>query len=80
MIAGVPMAFAAGFDRAQETVLTEHDTVRHHLALRDRRAESPGGGNQHLPFGGLAEPPPDARAAISGWISTPIAVSAGDSP
>jgi hypothetical protein len=23
-------------------------------------------------------PPPDALAAISGWISTPIAVSAGD--
>ena len=26
----------------------------------------------------LAEPP-EARAAINGWISTPIAVSAGDS-
>ena len=26
------------------------------------------------------KPPPDAFAAISGWISTPIAVSAGDSP
>ena len=26
------------------------------------------------------KPPPEARAEISGWISTPIAVSAGDSP
>ena len=25
------------------------------------------------------KPPPEARAEISGWISTPIAVSAGDS-
>ena len=40
---------------AQEAVLGEHDAVGHHLALRDRRAEAPGGGDQHLAFGGLAQ-------------------------
>ena len=75
------MTLAAGFDGAQEAVLGEHDAVRHHLALRDRRAEAPGGGNQHLAFGGFAQARRPTRApAISGWISTPIAVSAGDSP
>ena len=60
--------------------LAQHDAVGHHLALRDRRAEAPGGGNQHLPFGGFAQAAAGARADISGWISTPIAVSAGDRP
>ena len=55
------MVLATRLDAAQEAVLGEHDTVRHHFALRDRRAEAPGRGNQHLPFGGFAQSP--ARGA-----------------
>ena len=46
---------AAGFVRAHETVAAEHDAVRHDFALRDRRAEAPGGGNEHLAVGGFAQ-------------------------
>src|SRR6185437_15076500 len=41
MLAGVAMTLAAGFHGAQEAVAGENDAVRHHLALRDGRAEAP---------------------------------------
>ncbi len=49
------MALAAGFHRAQETVFAEHDAVRHHFSLSNRRAQPPGGRDQHMAFGGLAQ-------------------------
>ena len=53
--AGLAMVLAAGLDRAQEAVLRQHNPVRHHFTLRDRRAKPPGGGNQHLSLGRLAQ-------------------------
>ncbi len=53
--AGLAVILAAGLDRAHEALAAEHDAVGHHLALRDRRAEPPGGADQHLAFGGLAQ-------------------------
>ncbi len=53
--AGLAVILAAGLDRAHEALAAEHDAVGHHLALRDRRAEPPGGADQHLAVGGLAQ-------------------------
>ena len=54
--AGVAVVLAAGHVAAQEALAGQHDAVRHHLALGDRRAEPPGGAEHHLAFGVLAQP------------------------
>ncbi len=54
--AGVAMVLAAGRVAAQEALAGQDDAVRHHLALGDRRTEPPGGAEQHLAFGVLAQP------------------------
>ena len=53
--AGVAVILAAGLDAAHEALAAEHDAVRHHLALGDRRAEPPGRAQQHVALGGLAQ-------------------------
>src|SRR5262245_50519770 len=55
MRAGLAMVLATGLDGAQEAVLRQHNPVRYHFTLRDCRAETPGRGYQHLPFGGLTQ-------------------------
>src|SRR3954468_5533638 len=53
--ASLAVILAAGFVLAQEALARQRDAVGHDLALRDRRAKSPGGAEQHLTFGGLAQ-------------------------
>src|SRR5262249_30892089 len=54
--AGVAMAFATGFDRAQEARLAEHNAIGHDLTLGNGGAKTPGRGNHHLPVSRLAQP------------------------
>jgi hypothetical protein len=54
MATDVGVVLAAGFVGPQEALTREHDAVRHHLALSNRRAQPPGGAEQHLAFGVFA--------------------------
>jgi hypothetical protein len=49
------MVLAPRFDLAQEPLPAEHDAIRHHLALRDCGAETPGRAEQYVALGGTAE-------------------------
>ena len=51
------MRLAAGVDRAQEAGFAQHDAIGNHFTLRNRRAETPGGRDQHVAFGRFAQAP-----------------------
>src|SRR5690348_62607 len=55
--AGVAMVLAAGLDLPHETLAAEHDAIGHDLALRNCRAETPCGAEQHPALRGLAQAP-----------------------
>jgi hypothetical protein len=49
------MVLVPGFDAAHGTVARKRDTVGYHLALCDRRAETPGRADEHVAAGGFAQ-------------------------
>src|SRR5262249_51658208 len=48
MLAAVTMILAARLNGSDKTLPVEHNAVRHHLALRDGGAETPGRADQHV--------------------------------
>src|SRR5712691_8871949 len=59
--ANLAMVFAPRFDLAHKPLPAEHDAIRHHLALRDRGAETPVALSSMLPSAVRLKPPPEAR-------------------
>ena len=49
------MMLAARVVGSDESLTAEHDTIRHHLALCNRRAQAPSGADEHLAVRSLAQ-------------------------